>query len=180
MPELPPVERWDTDFDVLSPAYVADPFSIWDELRDICPVASSQRRCRTWLPLRYRDLVEVAHDVEHFSSTDITVVPFAGAPGEEVVLQNGLPPLSADPPLHTWTRRMLLPWFSRQRVEGYEPFTRKLCGELVDGFVNAGATDAAPRLCPTDPGTGHRRHPRGPPVDVGLLHRVGGGRTRPH
>ncbi len=143
MPDPPPVERWDTDFDVLSPAYVADPFRIWDELRETCPVASSGRRGRTWLPLRYEDLVHVAHDVEHFSSADITVVPFAGAPGEELVLQNGLPPLSADPPLHTWTRRMLLPWFSRQRVEGYEPFTRKLCGELVDGFVDAGTVDAA-------------------------------------
>ena len=30
-------QRWDTDFDVLSPAYVDDPFSIWDELRTDLP-----------------------------------------------------------------------------------------------------------------------------------------------
>ena len=59
------------------------------------------------------------------------------------MLQYGLPPISADPPLHTWTRRLLLPWFSHRRVEGYEPSTRKLCAELVDGFISQDSADAA-------------------------------------
>jgi hypothetical protein len=45
--------------------------------------------------------------------------------------------------LHTWTRRLLLPWFSHRRVDGYESMTRKLCAELVDGFAADGAADAA-------------------------------------
>ncbi len=137
-----PVERWDTDFDVLSPTYIEDPFSIWDELRRTCPVAHSDRRGSTWLPTRYRDVVDVAHNVEGFSSSDITVIPLNLERGDQRVLQNGLPPLSADPPLHTWTRRILLPWFSHQRVDSYELFTRKLCGELLDGFIADGTVDA--------------------------------------
>ena len=33
MAEHPPVTDWDTDFDVLDPAYVTEPFGIWDQLR---------------------------------------------------------------------------------------------------------------------------------------------------
>jgi len=143
MSQTQPVTQWDTDFDVLSPEYVADPFAIWDRLRRSCPVAHTDRRGSTWLPTRYQDVVDLAHDVEHFSSTEMTVIPFTGERPDEPVLQYGVPPISADPPLHTWTRRLLLPWFSHRRVEGYEPMTRKICGELIDGFMAAGAADAA-------------------------------------
>jgi cytochrome P450 len=137
------VADWATDFDVLSPAYVADPFTIWDELRKACPVAHTDRRGSTWLPTKYQDVVDLAHDVGRFSSSEVAVIPFEGARRDEPVLQYGLPPISSDPPLHTWTRRLLLPWFSHQRVAGYEPMTRALCADLVDGLVAQGSADAA-------------------------------------
>jgi cytochrome P450 len=143
MTDLPPVDRWESDFDVLSPAYVADPFTIWDSLRRTCPVAHTERRGSTWLPTRYRDVVELAHDVGRFSSAEISVIPFAGDQPEDPVLAYGVPPISADPPLHTWTRRLLLPWFSHRRVATYEPMTRTLCAGLVEGFVEDGTVDAA-------------------------------------
>jgi cytochrome P450 len=145
MTDPAPVTDWSTDFDVLDPAYVADPFAIWDQLRETCPVAHTDRRGSTWLPTRYDDVVELAHDIGHFSSAEITVIPFPEGTGEErdQVLAYGVPPISADPPLHTWTRRLLLPWFSHRRVESYEAMTRELCSGLVDGFVSKGATDAA-------------------------------------
>ena len=138
-----PVDDWETDFDVLSPEYVADPFTIWDELRTSCPVAHTDRRTSTWLPTTYDDVVRLAHDIEHFSSLEISVIPFNGDPPDQPVLQYGLPPISSDPPLHTWTRRLLLPWFSHRRVQEYESMTRALCGELVDGFIADGEADAA-------------------------------------
>jgi hypothetical protein len=143
MADVRPVERWDSDFDVLSRSYVDDPFTIWDELRRTCPVAHSDRRGSTWLPTRYDDVVELAHDIDHFSSLDITVIPFSGEEPEEPVLPYGVPPISADPPLHTWTRRLLLPWFSHRKVESYEPMTRALCAGLIDGFLADGRADAA-------------------------------------
>ncbi len=143
MTEVAPVTRWDTDFDVLDPAYVADPFTIWDELRGACPVAHTDRRGPTWLSTRYRDVVDLAHDIDHFSSAEIGVIPFAGERRDEPVLAYGLPPISADPPLHTWTRRLLLPWFSHRRVAGYEGMTRSLCADLIDGFLAGGRADAA-------------------------------------
>src|ERR1019366_8378637 len=146
MTDTPPVTRWDTDFDVLSPQSVEDPFRVWDELGRPCPVAHTDRRGSTWLPSKYQDVVDLAHDVEHFSSTEAAVIPVMEddfEPTEEPVLTYGLPPISADPPLHTWTRRLLLPWFPHRRVETYEPMTRQLCAGLVDGFVADGRADAA-------------------------------------
>jgi cytochrome P450 len=138
-----PVSDWETDFDVLDPDYVADPFAIWDTLRRRCPMAHTDRRGSTWLPTRYQDVVDLAHDVEHFSSTQILVIPFDGQAPDEPVLEYGTPPISADPPLHTWTRRLLLPWFSHRRVEGYEAMTRALCAGLIEGFADRGGADAA-------------------------------------
>ncbi|HUY22073.1 MAG TPA: cytochrome P450 [Acidimicrobiales bacterium] len=138
-----PVSLWASDFDVLAPEYVADPFSVWDELRTTCPIAHTDRRGSTWLPTRYEDVTAIAHDIEHFSSLEVAVIPFEGEEPEEPILPYGLPPISADPPLHTWTRRLLLPWFSHRRVEGYEAMTRSLCSSLIDGFIDDGTADAA-------------------------------------
>lgn len=141
MTTTPPVRDWATDYDIFDPAYIADPFSIWDQLRDECPIAHSDRFGGSWLPTRYEDVVAMAHDIEHFSSRSISVVP----PGqnEDTQLTAGLPPIGVDPPVHTWSRRLLLPWFSHRAVGQAEPATRELCRSLVDGIVAAGHGDAA-------------------------------------
>ena len=143
-----PVTDWTSDFDVLDPRYIADPFSIWDDLRGSCPIAHTDRRVSSWLPTRYEDVTAIAHDIEHFSSLRVAVIPGAEDDGEDddfdgPELEYGLPPISADPPLHTWTRRLLLPWFSHRRVDSYVPLTRELCRGLLDGFGDAGRADAA-------------------------------------
>ena len=51
MPHTAPVRDWATDFDVLDPRYVTDPFSIWDELRQSCPIAQPPTN-PAWLMLR--------------------------------------------------------------------------------------------------------------------------------
>jgi hypothetical protein len=145
--QIAPVSDWSSDFDVLDPRYVADPFGIWDDLRTTCPIAHTDRRGSTWLPTRYEDVTAIAHDIEHFSSLKVAVIPGFRGRGARTRfdgnLEYGLPPISADPPLHTWTRRLLLPWFSHQRVESYVPLTRELCRGLLDGFVDTGHADAA-------------------------------------
>ena len=143
MARTSPVHSWASDFDVLDDGYIANPFEIWDELRKTCPIAHSDRRGSTWLPTRYDDVTAMAHDVEHFSSVEVSVIPFEGEEPEEPLLPYGLPPISVDPPMHTWTRRLLLPWFSHRQVESYEPMTSQLCARLIDGFIEKGRADAA-------------------------------------
>ncbi|MGO8875717.1 MAG: cytochrome P450 [Acidimicrobiales bacterium] len=138
-----PVDDWSRDFDVLDAGYIENPFTIWDELRQTCPIAHTDRRGSTWLPTRYEDITAMAHDIESFSSLEVGVIAVEGEEPEENLLPYGLPPISVDPPVHTWTRRLLLPWFSHRRVESYEAMTRDLCVGLVDSFLANGHADAA-------------------------------------
>jgi cytochrome P450 len=143
MARTEPVEDWTTDFDVLDEGYVGDPFPRWDELRQQCPIARTDRRGRAWLPTTYADVTALARDVEHFSSFNISVIDSAPDEDPRAILTYGLPPITSDPPLHTWTRRLILPWFSHTRVATYEPMTRALCASLVEGHLEAGRADAA-------------------------------------
>ncbi len=136
------VKDWATDYDVLDPAYVRDPFPIWDELRERCPIARTDRWGGSWLPTTYAGVTSIARDVAHFSSREVGVIPPADG-ADDGLLPAGVPPISADPPEHTWTRRLLLPWFSPTRVLDYEIYTRELCRKLVAGFADAGRADAA-------------------------------------
>ncbi len=134
---------WTTDYDILDPEYVANPYPVWDDLRDQCPVAHSDRWGGSWLPTRYADVAAVAHDVARFSSSDVGVLSFTDEERPPPPIPIPVPPIDADPPLHTWTRRLLLPWFSHTRVDSYEPVTRALCNRLIDGFIETGSADAA-------------------------------------
>src|SRR5262249_55587084 len=58
-------------------------------------------------------------------------------------IPGGLPPITSDPPVHTWARRLLLPWFAHSRVAEYEVLTRELCGGLADAIAADGRGDAA-------------------------------------
>lgn len=138
-----PVIDWTTDYDILDPEYVANPFPVWDDLRETCPIAHSPRWGGSWMPTRYADVFAVAHDVQHFSSRDIGVltIPQTDRPPTQIDLP--IPPIDADGAHHTATRRLLLPWFSHTRVAEYEPLTRELCARLIDGFIEQGTADAA-------------------------------------
>jgi cytochrome P450 len=142
MARTEPVGDWTSDFDVLDSSYVLNPFPRWDELRQVCPIARTDRRGRAWLPTTYADVAAMAKDIEHFSSANTAVIDAVDEP-ETPILTYGLPPITSDPPLHTWTRRLLLPWFSHERVASYEPMTRALCGSLIDAHLGAGQADAA-------------------------------------
>lgn len=149
-PARAPVSDWATDYDIFDPDYIRDPFSVWDDLRGRCPVAHTDRWGGSWLPTRYEDVTRIARDIERFpSGGGIAVIPPVGVdgspgPGPGVpVLPYGVPPISADPPLHTWTRRLILPWMSPQKTATYEPMTRALCDKLIDGFIASGQADVA-------------------------------------
>ena len=140
-----PVRDWATDYDIFDEAYITDPYGIWAELRERCPIAHTERWGGSWLPTRYEDVTEMARDIDHFpSGNGISVVPPPqGGNGGPGLLAYGLPPISADPPLHTWTRRLVLPTMSPARVAEYEVYTRALCTRLLDEIVPRGEADAA-------------------------------------
>ena len=67
---------WATDYDIFHPDYVNDPFTIWDGLRESCPMAHTDRWGGSWLPTRYEDVTNIARDIETFpSGGGIAVIP---------------------------------------------------------------------------------------------------------
>jgi len=70
------------------------------------------------------------------------VAPPPGAEGNEFYGVRA-PPISSDPPEHTWSRRLLLPHFSVKAVSVYEEETRELCRTLIDKIIVDGRADAA-------------------------------------
>ena len=137
---------WATDFDHTDEQYAAAAPEIWEELREECPVAHTERFGGAWLPVRHADVAAIAHDSEHFSSRAIIVSenpPIAQAP------VGSAPPITSDPPFHQIARRLLLPAFSPKAVALLEDGTRALCNELLDEICStldaegSGTFDAA-------------------------------------
>jgi cytochrome P450 len=138
MSAKPPVRDWATDFDHTDPRWNEDPYPIWDELRDRCPIAKSDRfEDGAYFPSRYQDVRDISYDTEHFSSRRVIV--------RETKLNPPFPspPITSDPPEHRPARMPLLPAFSPKAVEKLTPGTRALCNKLIDGFIARGFCDAA-------------------------------------
>ena len=139
----PPVENWATDFDHTDPAWVADPYPIWEDLRQRCPVAHSDRYGGTWLPVTHELVSEVAYDTEHFTSRSVVVGEERPGP-DDLPAPIGLsPPITSDPPFHAMARGMLLPAFGPRAIAALEPFTRDLCRELLAETEGRASFDAA-------------------------------------
>ncbi|MEJ5256337.1 MAG: hypothetical protein WHS89_13410, partial [Acidimicrobiales bacterium] len=88
---------WERDFDILDPDYVIDPAASWGQLRGECPIAHTDRRGSTWLPVSYDDIQFIAHDPELFSSRDVSVI----TPGREEDPHRQLPLIA--PPITSGT-----------------------------------------------------------------------------
>jgi cytochrome P450 len=140
MPDVPrpPVEDWATDFDHTHPDYAADAPQIWDELRETCPIAHTERFGGAWLPTRHEDVARIAKDPEKFSSQGIIVTdwrPDVPAP------MGYAPPITSDPPFHAIARRLLLEFFSPKAIDGWEETARQTCRDLIAEIKASGATE---------------------------------------
>jgi cytochrome P450 len=143
-----PVTDWSTDWDHTDDVYAADPFPIWEELRETCPVAHTDRYGGAWLPTRHEDVAAIAYDTERFTSRSI--VMSAHRPPLELAPEGIAPPISSDPPFHKGARRLLLPAFAPQAIDKLEDSTRAYCEELIaemgDRDVVDGAIDYAQNI----------------------------------
>lgn len=146
MTDPAPVDDWNTDFDISDPAYIEDPVPIWKEMRATCPIAHTERFGGSWNPTRFDDIRNLAKMVPELSSRQPLVMPLAPGMPElsNYEQQIGAAPISADPPIQTWTRRMLLPSFAPKTVAArYSDHTEALAHSLIDGFIDDGQCDAA-------------------------------------
>lgn len=152
------VKDWTSDYDIFASEYIKNPFPIWDQIRETCPIAHTDRWGGSFMPTRYEDLFDIARDTARFSSRDVLVSHVLPPPeveeaeqrewqerlGEGVQQYNvGAPPITSDPPEHTWARKLLLPPLSVNAIAKWETETRELCNELIDSFIANGRADGA-------------------------------------
>ena len=124
MSNRPPVKDWSSDFDHTDPTWVADPFPIWDALRDTCPIAHSDRYGGTWLPVTHDLISQVAYDTEHFTSRSVVVSEVRPGDDDLPAPIGVAPPITSDPPFHALARRLLLPAFGPKEITARKLRTR--------------------------------------------------------
>jgi cytochrome P450 len=153
-----PASDWTTDFDHLDARWVAEPYPIWDELRQKCPIAHTDRYGGVYFPSRYADIRRIAYDTEHFSSRQVVVRekpprapsgPEKAVPSPEKATPSASastlasPPITSDPPHHRPARMLLLPAFTPDAIRRLESKTRQVCRTLIDRFASNHGCDAA-------------------------------------
>ncbi len=119
------------------------PYPIWEDLRQRCPVAHTDRYGGAWFPATHAGVSQIAKDTDNFTSR--AVVMGNGRPTELDLPApiGGAPPITSDPPFHAIARRLILPAFAPAPINALEPMIRDLCSKLLDGMagedvVNAG------------------------------------------
>ncbi len=127
----------DNDFDHLDPVWITDPYPIWDEMRQNCPVAHTDKFDGVYFPSRYEDVRTIAYDTEHFSSRRVVV---RAEPPEAPPI---LPPITSDPPTHQAHRKLLLPAFTPDAIKRHEPHARATCHELIARLADRERCDGA-------------------------------------
>jgi len=133
----PPVTDWGNDFDHLDPRWIENPYPIWDELRQSCPIAHTKRFMGVYFPVRYEDIRRIAYDTEHFSSRRIIVRE------ERPPVVAPAPPITSDPPDHRGQKTVLLPAFTPDAIARHKPRTQEICRELIAGFGGRTGCDGA-------------------------------------
>ena len=139
-----PVTDFATDWDHTDPAWVHDPYPIWEKLRTSCPVAHTDRYGGAWFPTTHQMVSDVANDTEHFTSRLVVITNNKYPPNAEAPI-GGAPPITSDPPFHQFARRVILPAFAPGPVNALEDQVRALCRKHLDTVAGEDAFDAGLR-----------------------------------
>ncbi len=135
-PELPPVTDWVNDWDWLDDQWGPNAIDIWNDVRAECPMASTERYGRAYMPVTMAAITQIAHDTENFSSIWVNV-------GRPDAPRNPAPPITSDPPDHHGHRRLLLPAFNPKNIARLEDDLRTFCRELIADVADGETADAA-------------------------------------
>jgi cholest-4-en-3-one 26-monooxygenase len=91
-----------------------------------------------WALTKHADVVAVSKDWETFSSAEGHIYLWELEP-DALEVRRSL--IETDPPSHSRLRRIVSSAFTPKKVRGYEEFTRKIAGELLDRAIAARELD---------------------------------------
>lgn len=132
--ETESLERVLARFDHRCPELATDPFRVYAELRQRCPLHRSEAWDGFWVVASHGLVEEVAHDDARFCVGQGVSFPHAGNP-------RPLIPLEIDPPGAVAWRRLLTPLFSPGATEQREAEVRAITRDLIDAFASEGRCD---------------------------------------
>lgn len=124
-----PVDAMTRDWDPSDPETQANYPAAQERLRQVAPVAWSDKWGGFYTLMRYDDVVTASRDPETFTATKMTVIPSSP--------RKGLPrlPLQKDPPESDRYRKGLNPFFKENKVRSWEPALRELAGRLMTDLL---------------------------------------------
>jgi cytochrome P450 len=140
-----PVSDFATDWDHTDPQWVHDPYPIWEDLRERCPVAHTDRYGGGWFPTTHEMVSSIANDTEHFTSHQVVLIHTKNPENAPPAPMGAAPPITSDPPFHQFARRLILPAFAPGPVNAMEGQVRALCLKHLDALGEAKEFDAATR-----------------------------------
>lgn len=127
-------DRPSVHFDHHSPEFAKDPWPVYKDLRERCPVAHSDTYGGFWVLSRYEDIKKVALDDETWSSADSVVIP-------PKLLKRRALPIETDPPIFHEYRRIMNPFFAPAAIEKLEPAISEYVDRCIDEFIERGSCD---------------------------------------
>lgn len=132
--DVSPVTDWVNDWDWLDNQWGPNAIDIWNDIREQCPMATTERYGRAFMPVTMDAVAHVSHDTEHFSSFRVSVAR-PDAPHMPA------PPITSDPPDHHGHRRLLLPSFAPKKIAGMEDELRQYCRGLIAKLADRDRAD---------------------------------------
>jgi cytochrome P450 len=116
-----------------------NPWPIWQEQRQTCPVGYSESHDGFWVVTRYQDIVNMLRDWKTFSSVHEPGTRFLG---------QSVPPYAGrisfvemDPPASLNYRKLVQPELSATKVEAAKPMIRAKARTRLEKFVATGEAD---------------------------------------
>ena len=134
--ETPPVTDWVNDWDWLDDGWGENAIDIWNDVREVCPVGSTERYGRAFMPVTMDAVRDIANNTDDFSSIWVNV-------GRPDAPRAAAPPITSDPPDHHGHRRLILPAFNPKAIAAIEQEMRDYCRGLIKDLDGMDAVDAA-------------------------------------
>ena len=123
------------DFDYRNPAGIADGdvYRAYARLHEGPDIPWTPRYGGHWVATRTDDIKWIQESWELFSNTEKSVPKGQMPP---------MPPITFDPPDHSRYRAVLNPYFAKRQIEeNYQPRSRAVIADLIDGLRDKGACE---------------------------------------
>lgn len=128
-------------FNPLDPAFIADPYPVYHQLRAAAPVWQSP--LGMWVTTRYEDIAQILRDRRFGKDYAGNMKRRYGekALDEPAIASLARTMLVLDPPDHTRLRGLVTKAFTARRVEEMRPRIAAIVDQLIDRVADKGAMD---------------------------------------